>query len=201
MFDKLQHLNERIARSFAWIGGFALIASSLLVTAEVFLRKFAGFSIGGSDELAGYTLAMVVSLGTGFALLERAHVRIDVLVLMLPKTLRFWAEVLGLVVFLIFLAVLSWFCGEQLLDAIRHDSRSITPLQTPLWIPQAIWVFGLLFALWACTVLAAHTLWRFARGQYDEVLDEMSKSQLEREIEDELRDIALPSDLSSAETK
>src|SRR5690554_8003958 len=90
-------------------GGILLLVSSLLICVDVLLRKFADMTIGGADELAGYSLAIGTTWGLGAALADRAHVRIDTLYGLFPRWLRLACDVLGVVSFIAFFAIIAWY--------------------------------------------------------------------------------------------
>ena len=69
---------ERVSRVAAWIGGAMLIAAALLVCVEIVLRRAFLVSIGGADELSGYSFAIATAWAFSFALLARSHIRIDI---------------------------------------------------------------------------------------------------------------------------
>lgn len=75
--DPLLELARRLARAGVWFGGALIIAAAFLVGIEVVIRKAFTLTIGGADELSGYALAISTSWALAFALLERAHIRID----------------------------------------------------------------------------------------------------------------------------
>ena len=73
---------EGLARGCSWLAvaaGWTLLALAILVTFETIVRKFFGFSIQGADEIGGYVLAISSSIGFCYALVMRAHIRIDLL--------------------------------------------------------------------------------------------------------------------------
>ena len=63
----------------SWLFGLVLIAFALFVSAETVSRKVFNFSFQGADELGGYALAIGGALSFTIALLERGHIRIDLL--------------------------------------------------------------------------------------------------------------------------
>ena len=112
----------------------------------------------GVTELGAYLLAIVSAFGFSSALLQKAHSRVDFL---FPRMPPFLISVLNLAaaVLLFGLAAISVWQGWHVLDeSLLFDSRASTPLQTPLWIPQGLWLAGLaVFAgvTFACAVHAA----------------------------------------------
>ena len=83
--DRLLRMAHGVARGGAWFGGALILAAAVLVAADVVIRNLFVVSVGGSDELAGYALAVGSAWALAFALLERAHVRIDVLYRIMSK--------------------------------------------------------------------------------------------------------------------
>ena len=58
-----------------------------------------------------------------------------------------------------FAVFMTWHAWGELSDTLRFGAITNTPLQTPLWVPQAVWVGGMaFFALTACLTTAHATL-------------------------------------------
>ena len=74
VLDKLRGLNRRIAI----LTGVVLLACAVVVLLDILLRRL-GSSLGGTDEISGYVMAIATSWGMAFTLLELGHVRIDIL--------------------------------------------------------------------------------------------------------------------------
>ena len=77
---------RRFAQWGLWFGGTLVLLAALLIGVDVLMRKFFDRSIGGADELAGYSLAIGSAWGLGAALLDRAHIRIDSLYVLFPRS-------------------------------------------------------------------------------------------------------------------
>ena len=184
-----------VARAVAIACGWALMAISVLTCIDIVGRKFFAFSFQGVDELSGYTMAIVSAAGFAYALSTRAHMRITLLFPHIPPLAR---SVLNVVAMLT-LAGMAVFCAVrgfaevQASLGIDHGEwtdptqwrRVNTPLQTPLWIPQALWFVGLaLFAAMttACAVQAVGLLFR-DRARLDRLY---GPHTLDEEIETEI---------------
>ena len=133
---------ERISRISVWIGGLMIVMTAGLITVEILLRKVAGMSTGGADELSGYGLAIGSSWSMGFALLRRAHVRVDALYGRFSGAPRAWLDCLAILSMTGFALVLTWFCAGVLRESITLSARSTTTLSIALWIPQGLWITG-----------------------------------------------------------
>jgi TRAP-type C4-dicarboxylate transport system permease small subunit len=197
---RLLALAERLSRMATWAGGGVLLLAAIIITIDVTTRKLFQVSLGGSDELAGYALAITTSWGMSLALLRRANIRIDALYARLPKPLTAWLDLLALVLMGVFMSFVTWFATEMWLNSIEMRSTANTPLQTPLMIPQGLWVAGfMLFLLVLLTLLArvvgllvvadAAGVGRIAgirtveEEMHDEVAAEISQNLRERELQ------------------
>lgn len=154
LLDRLIALLAALSRAGAWFGGVLLFAAAVMIGAEVLLRKLGGVSIGGADELSGYVLAIASAWAFGFSLLARAHIRIDTLYALLPRRLQALLDLVALAATTFFFGFTAWFAWAQLMRSASLGARSMTPLATPLVIPQSLWVAGLV-----TFVLLAALLW------------------------------------------
>ncbi len=145
--DSLLELSRKVARIGAWFGGALIIAAAFLVGVEVVIRKAFSLSIGGADELSGYALAISTAWALAFALLERAHIRIDSLYVHLPIRLAALLDVLGLALFTGFVGLIAWYGLGVVETSYRLDAHSLSPLGTPLVLPELLWLLGFLLFL------------------------------------------------------
>lgn len=136
---------ETVARALVWLAGGALIAMSFLVTAEALLRKFAGLSLGSVDEIVTYVFAASATCSFGFALFQRAHIRIEIVRGLFPAAVRKALDVLALAAFTAVFAVIGWYAVKLTVRAYMTGARSVTVSRVPLVWPQSIWAAGLAF--------------------------------------------------------
>jgi TRAP-type C4-dicarboxylate transport system permease small subunit len=149
--DRLLTVAHAVSRAAVWIGGTLTLASVLLISYDVIVRRVFGISLGGADELSGYAFAISTSWALAFTALERGNVRVDVFYKHLPPRLGAaldWLALVALGVFAVYLTFHAWGVAET---SWTQKSAANTPLATPLWMPQALWVLGL---AWFCVVLA-----------------------------------------------
>ena len=144
-------LARTLSRVAVWAGAALTGASVLLVTYDVVVRRLFGHSLGGADELSGYAFAISVTWALAFTALERANVRIDVLYQYLPTRAAAALDWLALGSLGAFAACLAWYASDVLQTSWSANSTANTPLGTPLWIPQLLWLGGL---FWFVLVLA-----------------------------------------------
>lgn len=182
---KLFHLTYRISQIGVWAGGALMVAISLLIAVEVLIRKFFNISIGGVDELGGFTLAISSSWALGYSLLKRAHVRIDTLYMLAPKPARIALDFAGLFLFGAFMTILTWYASGVVAQSWSVGARSMSSLNIPLIIPQGIWFAGLCAFLVTTAVVALTAAQLLLTGRPDGASAIIGSRTLATEIEDE----------------
>ena len=187
--DPLLDLSRRVARLGAWFGGLLIIASALLVGVEVVIRKAFALSIGGADELSGFALAISTSWALAFALLERAHIRIDSLYGRLPARLCAVLDLLALAVFTAFVALIAWHGFGVFATSYKLGARSLSPLGTPLVVPQLLWVLGLVMFLAIALVLFVRALIALIAGDLAVARRLVGSRNVTEELQAELGDV------------
>ena len=170
--DPLAHVENPVARAVTApvralqiLMGWALIALCVATAVEVVGRKLFGISIQGVNEIGAYMLAISSTWGFSAALLQRAHARVDFLFPRFPGGLHAPLNALAAVL-LAFLAIFAaWEGWSVLKDTLRWEATASTPLQTPLWIPQSLWLFGLVLFAGVTAAMAVHAILLLARDR------------------------------------
>ena len=183
------HGARRVAHWGLWFGGVLVLLAAILIGIDVLMRKFFSASIGGADELAGYALALGTAWALAATLIERAHIRIDSLYVLLPRRLRFALDVVGLVLLIAFFGLIAWHGWSVVAQSWVAGSRSQSALQTPTVIPQFIWLIALIVFVAIAILLLVHAVVLATDGQYAAVARLISTRSAEEEVEDELRDL------------
>lgn len=186
MLDGALRAAGKVARGGVWVSGALFLAAAFMIAIDVIARKAFSLSIGGSDELSGYCLAMGAAWSYAFALLHRANIRVDAVYRYFPRPGRALLDIVALVGLAAFVAVVGYYALEVLATSLRFGSRANTPLQTPLWIPQAIWLAGLAFFLATLFLVALKALLLFSRKDYLELDRLAGLPSASEEVEGEL---------------
>jgi TRAP-type C4-dicarboxylate transport system permease small subunit len=180
---------RRFAQWGLWFGGALVLLAAVLIGVDVLMRKFFARSIGGADELAGYSLAIGTAWGLGAALLDRAHIRIDSLYVLLPQRLRLALDLVALVLLTAFFALIAWHGWGVLTQSWVSGSRSQSALETPTIVPQAVWIAGLVMFVAVGVLLLIDALRLIAAGNLGAAARLISTRSAEEEVEDEIRDL------------
>lgn len=156
---------EKLAVLLALCAGGAVALLAVLIFIDIIGRDFVGISVQGTDEIGGYVLAFVGSLGMALTLLRRGHPRIDLFFRFFPKVVGDALHVLAQIAIAGLAIFMTWHAWAELQTTLRFGSITNTPLQTPLWVPQSIWVVGTaFFAITAC-LTAGHAIYLLIRDR------------------------------------
>jgi len=153
-FRALRTISTRLALAAGW----ALLLLSFAIAFEVVSRRVLRMSLQGVDEYGGYLLAVCGTIGFSYALFERAHIRIDVLLRVLPSPLRAVADAVALLALNFFVWNLLWRSFAVARQSYDFGAIAVSPLETPLVVPQGIWAAATAFFAVVALVLAARAL-------------------------------------------
>lgn len=151
MIETLRRLN----RGVAILVGLGLLGCAGFVLLDIVMRQVST-SLGGTEEIAGYTMALATSWGMAFTLVELGHVRIDLLRTRAGSFGRALFDVFSMIVMsgvIVLIAIKAWPVVER---SLVNGSRANTPLETPLAWVQLPWFLGWVwFAVMSCLVTLA----------------------------------------------
>lgn len=166
--DKLIKQLCRINDAVAIAAGFLLLACVTITIIDLIARRL-GASLGGTDEISGYVMAIATSWGVSYSLTALSHVRID---LLRAKVSKAGAAIFDAIAMLslagtaIFIAQKSW---PVLSKTLGTGARANTPLETPLWIPQTLWWAGWLWFAVSAVILSFAILFYMIKGDFSKV--------------------------------
>lgn len=193
MLDRLLEKTENVSQIAVWIAGAALLFAACMVSVDVILRKLFSISMAGSDEIMGYIFAVGTTWAFTFTLLERGNVRIDALHQLLPRPVRAVLDIVSMLVlgwfmllvtkaaYSVFYGSMGWPFGDT-----EFWSVSITPLLTPLAIPQGFWFLGLLLFMFAISLVIVRSITALAKGDLITVARVAGPRTQDEEVEKEL---------------
>ena len=180
---------RRFAQWGLWFGGALVLLAAVLIGIDVLMRKFLDRSIGGADELAGYSLAIGTTWGLGATLLDRAHIRIDSLYVVFPQKVRLMLDALAVVLLVGFFGLTFWHGLGVASQSWTSSSRSQSALETPTIVPQVLWLAGMAAFLIVGILLLGKAFMVARSGDLRGVAQLISTRSAEEEVEDEIRDL------------
>ena len=181
---------SKLSNALAYLFGYLMMIFAVIVTVETISRKLLGFSLQGVDELGGYALAVTSSLAFTTALVERGHIRIDLLHLKFPRSAQALLNWLSVLLIAAFALLLMKVATDVLAETIEFHSTAPTPWATPLIWPQSFWYAALaLFAL-VSVAAAAHATYVFATRRWGELARLYGPKLADEEVQEELEDLS-----------
>jgi len=141
------------------IAGISLVAMTALTCADVTFRLFR-HPILGTYEIVGFLGASVAAFAMAYTTMKRGHVAVEVLVIQLPKRVRF---TIYLVTKLLSLAVFALLCFE----CIRYgnDLKVSGEVSLTLELPFFPVLFGIAFSSFAVCLVLWMDFWMVITGK------------------------------------
>ena len=186
--DRLLALARTLSRLGTWCGGALVAAAALMISVDVLIRKILGTTLGGASEISGYVLAVSTTWALALALLDRAHVRIDSLYVLLPARVCALLDIVALLAFMIFAGILTWQGWVMFAFSFELGSRSLTPLETPQALPQFLWVAGFAFFFVVMALLLVRAVTALVTGRIGDVTRLLGSRTALQELEEAIQE-------------
>ncbi len=176
-------LATAVSRFLARLGGALILVCAFLVSLDVVFRNVFKLAIFESYELTGYGIALATAFGLSWALVTKAHIRIEVLYNMLGTKPRAYLDICALAALSVVAAVLVYYGALVVLDNWELDARSNSTLHVPLAIPQGLWLLGLAWFAVCAAMLLVVAVSAVARGRHREVQEMFGIATVSEEVE------------------
>ena len=142
MLDRLSRHWGRLLEWLALAGCVLLLLLMLLICADVLLRNlpladWLGVSgmrgVPASNDLSEYALYLITMLSAPWLLRQGQHIRVDILLRVLPRQLAWLCEWLADVLGLACCVVMAWIGYKAALASYLNGSMTFKTLVTPEW--------------------------------------------------------------------
>lgn len=142
--DKLFFRATRALNQAAgYVSGISILAATLIIVEQVVARYVFNAPTIWQVETAVYLLIAATFLGAPYGLKERAHINIDIVVLLLPRKVRDRLELATSLLALLFCMFLVWRGSVMWWEAFEGGWRSSSLLSFPLVYPYALIPIGM----------------------------------------------------------
>ncbi len=139
-------LTERIfdflGNGGAFIARVMLVLMTGLVVIDVVARYAFNSPLGFAGEYVMYLMVGVTLVGAGWVLREKGHIRVDIVVRLLPPGAQVWllavTDVLSIFLVVLLLMPVIRLTGQS----FASQTISVTPMSTPLGIVQLMLPIG-----------------------------------------------------------
>jgi C4-dicarboxylate transporter DctQ subunit len=151
MTEKLLRVVRVLLAIIRWLSGVLLICSVALNFANIVGRYFLHSSISWAEEAMLFLMVGCVFLGSGMVTWSGRHIRMDIIVRLMPAKLQVALDLFSELAFLVTAIALLIFAWPVIRQLMEFDQRSLAA-DFPLAIPQAMIPIGL--AIMAFLVVA-----------------------------------------------
>ncbi|MFW6055636.1 MAG: TRAP transporter small permease, partial [Thermodesulfobacteriota bacterium] len=125
----LRQAAQKISFYLCTISMFVLIPMMLLTTFDVLGRAVWARPLSGAVEISSYMLAVFILSGLAYTQQVKGNVRVEMLVVKLPRRLRYLVESLTTLLSLVIVVLLTW---QGWLEGIA-DTTVSDMLRIPRW--------------------------------------------------------------------
>ncbi len=140
--NPIVRFTETVSDWAARISAVLLGLMTVLILVEILLWNTVEKTTLVADEYSAYGLAAIIFLGSGYCLKERGHIRITLVLGLLPPKLGRWITCLATATTTVFMGYLWWRLFKMVESTLRYQTTSGTLTNTPLWIPQTLMLIG-----------------------------------------------------------
>ncbi len=123
------------------LAAVGLILIGVFVLAQV-LGRIAGIPVPGADDLAGYSMASSSFLGLAHTFNRGAHVRVTLMLDILPRAGQRYLDVVALSVCVLVIGFLLWYVTDLAIESAMLGEVSVGLLRIPTAIPQGFMALG-----------------------------------------------------------
>ena len=140
-----------VIQAFAWVAALVLGVMALAVTLDVVARNLGWGNTGWVVELSEYALPVATLLVAPWLLYRNEHVRLDVVLTILPKRIALRLERCADVLGILICAVFVWYGTKLIFDSASLGSMVVKTLSIPEWwqyalVPVCFFLLGVEFA-------------------------------------------------------
>jgi TRAP-type transport system small permease protein len=153
---RLSALLARLFDLLAVVAALILLAMVVLVTADIVLRNTARVGFAWANEITEYALYLITLLTAPWLLRRGQHVRIDMMLVLVPPRIAWMMEAVADLVGLAASLVLIWYGSVMTVQSARLSSLTIKNLVFPEW--WLLWPLPICFLL-----IAIEFVFRFHR--------------------------------------
>jgi len=154
--NRLSALLGRLFDLLAVVAALILLAMVLVVTADIVLRNTARVGFAWANEITEYALYLITLLTAPWLLRRGQHVRIDVMLVLVPPRVAWLMEAAADITGLAASLVLIWYGSVMTAQSARLGSLTIKNLVFPEW--WLLWPLPICFVL-----IAIEFVFRFHR--------------------------------------
>ena len=138
----LDRLNRAVNRAGMVVAALFICVLTVLVAVSVLFRYVFNAPILFADEISQYMLVGIVFLALGYTMQQEGHIRVDLVVVLLPEKAQKVVCGMMQVVFFLYALLLTAGAVSLFRTYLERGTRAFTMLETPLIYPSLLLVIG-----------------------------------------------------------
>ena len=137
----MRQVLDKIYTGAGVIAGACIVLITLMILAQIVGRWF-GVIIPSTEDFSGYLLAAASFLALAYTFRNGGHIRVTLLVHLLPSSLQRKLMYLVLIVFAVIVGYGAWNLSYFVYESWAFHELSQGYIAIPLWIPQLPMALG-----------------------------------------------------------
>lgn len=121
---RLLRFTEHFCVVLSAIGAIAVIVMVLLVTFSSCSRYVFGIAVNYMEEVAGLLLMVVSFSSFAYVFVKRGHIRVELILAMLPKGLKYYLELVNKIILLVYLIIFTKIAYDFVVVSYRLDCHT-----------------------------------------------------------------------------
>ncbi|MEL7649375.1 MAG: TRAP transporter small permease [Sedimentibacter sp.] len=122
-----------------------LSSMTIIITLQLILR-WTGLPLDWTEEIARYCFVWLIYIACSYGVKERAHIKVDAVMLLFRGKGKFIVQVVSNVLFAIFAAVITY-QGVLLLIKMGSSGQVSPAVQIPMVVPYSSYTIGFIMVL------------------------------------------------------
>ena len=150
-----------------WISALSLVASAIIVTEAVIVRKVFGISTVWQTEAAIFLLIFVVFVGAPFVQKNEQHLNVDLVLIHLSPRRRELTLIIVSIISCMLCGLLAVYAWPMWWEALIKNEHSESLWGPPLWIPYLFLPLGMSGLFFQYIIYIAEKIHRFRKGEFE----------------------------------
>lgn len=179
----IDRLNAFVGKYSIWL----IFAATFISAANAIVRKAFNYSSNGFLEVQWYLFAWSFLIAAGWTLLNREHVRIDVINSRLSKKAQVWIDIVGFALFLTPLCItILWLSVPEVIQKYTSGEMSGNPgglIRWPVWVAIPVGITLLMLQGWSELIKRI----AFLTGDGPDPMGKLTDKSAEEELAEALR--------------
>lgn len=141
---KLASAIRKLEKEICFVGMLLVLLIAFMTSADVFGRYLLASPIPGVPETAAMLFAIAVFISLAHTQAEKGHVRVEVLVNLLPRRAAHVVEFIALLLVLLITGLIAWSTGKVAIHSIIIQEVKFGAVPVPLWPAKLMFPIGMI---------------------------------------------------------